>query len=321
MDQNENRPRLDVSTFIPLGVGVVSLFGICLILIAGRLAAPRSTVQVPDTATPFRYLFLGTEPGALSAVPGEEGEFLDPNASMRTPQIGLAITAQSGFADPNSVPVTITRAVSTRPATEDPNAIFTVIVTPTLNAGIPLSTQPPTRMRITNTPIDLGPLPATNTGSTPTRTITPTRTPTSASGPPLNPGTYDDTDSRLLYTGNWSSQDNVAGAEQNSLHVSTTLGNSVTFRFIGNQIRIFYQPGGSLGQLAILVDGQTPDNSPLNQSNTSARELLIDDLTNGTHTIVLTHLSGGSVNIDQIIIPDVATTPTPTSTATATSTP
>jgi hypothetical protein len=110
---------------------------------------------------------------------------------------------------------------------------------------------------------------------------------------------------------------------QNRTHYTSPphSGNSVTFRFIGNQIRIFYQPGGSLGQLAILIDGQTPDDSPINQSNTSARELLIDDLTNGTHTVVLTHLSGGSVNIDQIIVPEVAATPAPTSTATATSTP
>jgi len=316
MDQNENGSRFDVSTFIPLGVGIVSLFGICLILIASRLAAPRSVVQVPDTATPFRYLFLGTEPGILSAVPGEDGEIIDPFATpglLRTPQIGFAITAQSGFADPNSDP-------ATRRPTENPDVILPGTITPTLNADVPLSTRPPTRS-ITNTPINLGPLPATHAGSTPTRTITPTRTPTSAGAPPLNPGTYDDTDSRLVFTGNWTSQDNVAGAEQNTLHVSTTLGNSVTFRFIGNQIRIFYQPGGSLGQLSILIDGQTPDNSPLNQSNTSAREWLIDDLTNSTHTVVLTHLSGGSVNIDQVIIPEVAATPTPTATSTVTATP
>src|ERR1044071_4061931 len=69
MEPNENRPRIEMSTFVPLGVGVLSLFGICLILVASRLASPRSTVEVPDTATPFHYLFLGTEPGITTLTP------------------------------------------------------------------------------------------------------------------------------------------------------------------------------------------------------------------------------------------------------------
>lgn len=307
MDQNENRSRFDVSTFIPLGVGIISLFGICLILIASRLAAPRSVVQVPDTATPFRYLFLGTEPGILSAVPGEDGEIIDPFATpdaLRTPQIGFAITAQSGFADPDADPVT-------RRPTQNPAVIFTRTRTPTPDADAPLSTRPPTRPVVTSTAIELGPLPSTNVGSTPTGAATPSRTPTSASVAPLIVGRYDDTDSRLVYTGNW--------VINGTLHVSTTIGNSIQFSFVGDELHIFFQAGSGLGTMSVVIDAQE---ATLNQTTATNNEWVVPiSLTYGTHSVTIRHLNGGSINFDQIVVLNLSATPTPTPTATATSTP
>jgi len=132
----------------------------------------------------------------------------------------------------------------------------------------------------------------------------------------LNPGTYDDTDSHFLYSGNWTSQNNVSGAYQNTLHISNTLNtpnNSVTFGFIGRELRLFYQSGPSLGTIRISIDGAQFD---LDQSDNSTQtsEWVSATLDNGTHTVVISHIDGGSVNLDSIIVPEVPTgTSTPTS--------
>jgi hypothetical protein len=134
--------------------------------------------------------------------------------------------------------------------------------------------------------------------------------------------TYDDIHPNLLYSGDWVSQTNVNGAHNGTLHVSQTVGNTVTFSFIGNQIRIVYQAGGGLGVMAATIDG-VAILPPLNQSGSpsSSSEWVITGLTNATHVVVLTHSSGGSINIDQVIVPDVTPTSTPTVTPTSTTSP
>lgn len=151
--------------------------------------------------------------------------------------------------------------------------------------------------------------------ASPTRTQTPSgslsATPTAASNAPLNPGTYDDTDSRITYNGNWIPQTGVSDVNKNTLHVSNTLENSVTFRFIGEQVRIFYQSGSGLGTIRINLDGLEYDldeSADVVTQNEWPSPLLI----NGTHTVTITHLSGGAVNIDMIIVPDILKTATPT---------
>ena len=136
-------------------------------------------------------------------------------------------------------------------------------------------------------------------------------TATSASGPPLNPGIYDDVDTHLIYTG-WNLT-NVAGAYSNTLHVSFSPGSTITFRFIGRDLRLLYQGGSTLGQIRITIDAVSEN---LDQS--SGSEWVSDSFTNGTHTVSITHVGGGSVNLDQVIIPEPVGTPTVTPTPTRT---
>lgn len=153
---------------------------------------------------------------------------------------------------------------------------------------------------------------------TPTRTRTPSNsssnpasaTPTTASNAPLNPGTYDDGDQRIEYTGAWIAQTGVSGVFKNTLHVSNTLGNSASFRFIGEQIRIFYQSGSGLGTIRINLDGFEYD---LDESAEVVvqSEWISPFLINGTHTVTITHVSGGAVNLDMIIVPEILKTATP----------
>jgi hypothetical protein len=107
----------------------------------------------------------------------------------------------------------------------------------------------------------------------------------------------------------------VPGTYQNTLHVSGTLQNSVTFRFIGNELRIFFQAAPSLGTIRVTLDNNNYDMSEAG-SSTELFEWVLSTTSTGTHTVTITHLSGGSVNFDSIIVPVVPATPTHTPTAT-----
>jgi hypothetical protein len=265
----DNQPSFDRGIFIPIGVSIFSLIGICVILLLGRFNAARATVEEIPTATPFKYSLIGTEP-ALSTVTGDGSETDD------------------GLEEEDLA--TATAGISTSQLPDTPS----VLSTNTISPNVPIITLPPTI--------------AANT---------PTRTPTSASGAPLGAGTYDDTHDRLVYSGSWTTQSGAAGAYQNTLHVSGTLGNSVSFRFIGKELRVFFQAGSSLGTIRLTLDGTVYDR---NQSEgTQIYEWVLPEVASGTHNVTITHLSGGSVNLDSIIIPEIPVTPTNTATPTSTS--
>jgi len=128
----------------------------------------------------------------------------------------------------------------------------------------------------------------------------------------------DDADYSLLYDGNWDNPTNVIGAYQNTLHISLSAGNAVTFSFTGQQAIISYQAGPSLGRVSINLDGLVFE---VDQSSSETQILNWQSqiLVKATHTLRIEHLSGGSVNIDSITIPNLST-PTPTATITATPT-
>lgn len=177
----------------------------------------------------------------------------------------------------------------------------------------------PTRQSV-STPIILTQLNPTNTlGGTP-RTSTPTRQPTPTS--PTGTFTYDDTDPRLIYTGSWMGDPNITEAYEGTLHISTGLGDSVSFAFTGQKIHLFYQAGPSLGTISITIDGGTPVLINQAQSQTQIKEWVSDTLSSGTHSILIQHFSGGSVNVDSLLVPAATTvtppptvpTPTPTTT-------
>lgn len=159
--------------------------------------------------------------------------------------------------------------------------------------------------QMTNTPPAIITLPPLITPNTPTRT------PTTAFAAPFEGGTFDNLDSRFVYNGNWKI---VTGSTyQNTLHVSDNLGNSVRFLFIGHELRVFFQGGSSLGTIRLTLDNASYD---LNQATADSNEWVLTASNAGTHTVTITHQSGGSVNLNYIIIPVVHLTPTNTATPT-----
>ena len=206
--------------------------------------------------------------------------------------------------------------LGTEPATVKPIAAESETAQPT-NAPGPFFS--PTARPTILTPIVTGPN-VTNTSTPSTgiilRTRTPTNLPTSIFTSTPGATIYDDTDFRFMYTGNWVSQTNVNGAYQGTLHVSSTVGDSMTFTFIGQQIKFSYQAGPSLGIVTFTIDsaGANLDQS---DSTTQIKEWASGVIPQGTHTVVIMHFSGGSVNIDSLTIPET-TTRTPTATFTPT---
>jgi len=244
----ENKPSVDLGLLAPIILGVLSIIGIGAVFFIQRANALQP-IEVPDTATPFRYAYLGTEPGVST-------QTLEPTAT-ETPI----------FSEP-SVP------------TED--IFFTATSAPTRSV-----TQAPAR----------------------------TATPTASETLQAVLSKFDDTYFEILYDGDWTAQSNVTDAFQNTLHISFEAGNYALFTFVGEQIIVSYQAGPSLGEILITIDGL--EYPAVSQSNGST--ILVSwpspQMVLGTHEIIIEHLSGGSVNLDSITIPDLRT-PTPTLTST-----
>ena len=252
----DNQTTVDRSILIPIGVGAISIVGIIVVLLVGRWFNSPAQIAVTESATPFQFVYLGTEPAI--ATPLFEG------------------SVSPGVEEPIEEP-------GDEEAIEPPP----VLVTPT--------------RAVTSTAILLT-LPGTVSTSPPTTT--------SASAAPLNSGTYDDVHASILKNG-W--QPTTSGGT--TLHVSTAPGSTISFRFIGTGLRLLYQGGSNtLGQVRVTVDNTS---ETLDQSE-GTEWVWPESLANGTHSVVITHISGGSVNLDQVIIPEVSGTPTTTRTPTPT---
>jgi len=248
----DKQPSFDRALIIPILIGGLSVVGIIVVLLVARSLNAPAEIAVTPSATPFQYIYLGTEPAITT--PFVEGSELPP-------------TAEELDATP------VRRTPTGRPAATP------IILATATNGG-----------QLTNTPAP---------------------TSTSASGPPLNPGTYEDLDSHLIYAGAW----NQTGTGD-TLHVSSVPGSTISFRFIGRELRIFYDGGSTLGRMTVTIDNQS---ATLDQS--AGNEWVSATFPNGTHTVLITHASGGAVNLDYVIIPEPTLTATPTRTRTATPTP
>ncbi|HSG44619.1 MAG TPA: hypothetical protein VLA72_15830 [Anaerolineales bacterium] len=251
----DNKPSFDRELILPILLGGLSVIGIGVVFMWGSLSNARQTISAPDTETPLRFVYLGTEPGLST---------LTPEAT-------------------NTPLPTVTELVLPPPGPlASPSITSTSLVLPT------------------------GP---------PPRTATPTPSATISSVL----SKIDDTYFELLYDGDWVDQSNVTDTYQNTLHISFTVGNSVSYTFTGQQIIVSFQAGPSLGRIGINLDGLLFEVDQ-ESSNTELVDWQSAVLVWGTHTLVISHISGGSVNLDSITIPAVST-PTPTATVTETSTP
>ena len=187
----DNKPSFDRELILPILLGGLSVIGIGIVFMWGRLSNERQAVPVADTETPMRFVYLGTEPGLSTLTP-----------------------------DVTDTPIpTVTELVLPPPV---------VGGSPTVtNTSVALFTDPPPR----------------------------TATPTASATLSSVLSKVDDTYFELLYDGDWNAQSNVTDAYQNTLHISFTVGNSVSYTFTGQQVIISFQSGPSLGRISITLDG------------------------------------------------------------------
>jgi hypothetical protein len=155
----------------------------------------------------------------------------------------------------------------------------------------------------------------------PARTVTPlllaTNTPSAGTITATLPSldiTYDDADPKLSYTGNWISQSGVNNTYHSTLHISSTIGDAVQFIFFGQKMQLAYQAGAGLGTITIRLDST---DFVLDQVSTATQSGVWESpvFTLANHTVTITHISGGSVNLDSLSVIDLST-PVPTATPT-----
>ncbi len=128
---------------------------------------------------------------------------------------------------------------------------------------------------------------------------------TAKSPTPVSPGTYQNDDLNIVYTGNWTNW-NDARTSGGSTRYSNDPAASGTLIFTGRQVSLIYTRYTSRGNIAITIDGGTP--VLLNQYGATLSfqnrwdSPLMDA---GTHTVKFSHPGGTKyIDLDAIIISD-----------------
>src|SRR5512134_1689740 len=72
-----NRHAVDRELLIPIVIGGLSVVGIAVVLLIGRALNSPAEIAATASATPFQYVYLGTEPAITTLV--VEGSELPPS--------------------------------------------------------------------------------------------------------------------------------------------------------------------------------------------------------------------------------------------------
>jgi hypothetical protein len=113
----DKKPFLDRSLLIPIGIGIFSIVGILIVILAVLIDQPQAEVPAQPTVTPFKFILLATETFAS-----------DPALETHTPEGSL----------PNEPPIPISTVASGFPAfpTQAPSQI-PILATNTVQSSIP----------------------------------------------------------------------------------------------------------------------------------------------------------------------------------------
>ena len=116
----------------------------------------------------------------------------------------------------------------------------------------------------------------------------------------LPAGKYDDTNPNIAYDRHWAFKMNsgTAYAYKGTLHVSSSIGNEVSFRFTGQRFYLGYQRGQNFGTVTVMIDDQ-----PYSFHEQAFGNIWRSpQLSPGTHSVRLIHESGESINLDYIVV-------------------
>jgi YD repeat-containing protein len=121
----------------------------------------------------------------------------------------------------------------------------------------------------------------------------------------LTAGTYDDTDAAWIYSGDWATY-NGTGPYADTLHYSTTVGNSAEVYFTGEQFSLTYTALADRGVVDVYVDNVKVVSLNEGGPGSWQQRWFSDPLAPGNHTLRIVHASGGVVDIDAITIIETA---------------
>jgi hypothetical protein len=122
----DNKPYLERSLLIPIGIGVFSIVGILIVGLLAYLDVPQPVASTGQTATPFKYILLATETSL--SVQGIETPLSSQETIVAAP------------ANP-VLPPTLAGGSSTFPTQAPPQVL--ILPTNTLQASIPATSSIP----------------------------------------------------------------------------------------------------------------------------------------------------------------------------------
>ncbi|HEX6035731.1 MAG TPA: hypothetical protein VFY83_14920 [Anaerolineales bacterium] len=130
--------------------------------------------------------------------------------------------------------------------------------------------------------------------SQPDPSATPARDPVQ----PLPAGKHDNTNPNIVYDRYWAFKMNPGTkyAYKGTLHISTSIGNEVSFSFTGQRFYLGYQRGRNFGTVTVVIDGQTYSFHEQAFGNIWRSP----ELPPGTYSVRLIHENGESINLDYI---------------------
>ena len=124
---------------------------------------------------------------------------------------------------------------------------------------------------------------------------------------PVGPGTYENNDQNMVYTGSWTNY-NSANASGGNGRYSNTVGNFALLSFTGTQVQLKYTANVSNGKAEIRIDGKLVNTlnqyaaAPVYQKVWTS-PLMADE---GPHTITITHATGTLIDVDALIVSNPA---------------
>jgi hypothetical protein len=130
----------------------------------------------------------------------------------------------------------------------------------------------------------------------------------------------DDTSLALSYSAGWQQSSNRgAGDFQDGVHYATANGASVSLQFTGTGVSVFMPTNSDEGTFQVTIDGVSRGTYAANTSSGYVPRVLVysnGSLSNGTHTLTLTKLSGTYLVLDFIQYQSAQTASTPSFTLT-----
>jgi hypothetical protein len=114
----------------------------------------------------------------------------------------------------------------------------------------------------------------------------------------------------IAYQGYWKTVPDTAG---NSITSSDKKGDKAKVTFVGQRLTLIYWQGASSGKMRIEIDGVPTAKGGVakydldQKGSPSQQQWQIADLGPGMHSITMTNIGGGAVNIDSLLIADART--------------